>query len=483
MQYNWFSSSLLASDPLRGASVRALSGGHIRAYDAEIELLKRSVDSMLVLFSLFLAGWLYGQPWSDKYTIAAISALALFFVASKFNHLYISSRCRRITQEITPLLLTWFSVIAGLLILGYMFRITHEYSRVILGIWFLTTPVVILLWRLVLKSGLGYFRSRGHNSRSTVIIGTGECAQRLAGNIRRMNWMGLNFQGFISVSNHEKDGETLGGLDKLYEMIDQHEVDVIYITLPLTMQQQIDEILEAISDSTVSTFLVPNMDHYGIAQSRWVTVGDIPTVSIVETPMLGSNAGLKRLEDIIVSTVAIFITTPVMALIALAIKLDSKGPVFYKQNRHGLDGKVISVWKFRSMSVMEKNHDFKQATKNDSRITRVGAFLRRTSLDELPQFFNVLAGDMSVVGPRPHAVAHNNEYRGSIWGYMQRHKVKPGLTGLAQVKGYRGETETKEKMQRRVRCDMEYINNWSIWLDLKLILITPFTLLTGKNAY
>ena len=172
-----------------------------------------------------------------------------------------------------------------------------------------------------------------------------------------------------------------------------------------------------------------------------------------------------------------------MMLIALAIKLNSRGPVLYKQRRHGLNGQEISVLKFRSMTLDRDDQIFKQAQKDDRRVTRVGKFLRRSSLDELPQLFNVLRGDMSIVGPRPHALAHNEEYRGSIWGYMQRHKVKPGITGLAQVRGFRGETDTQEKMEQRFHCDMEYMNNWSVWLDLKIILLTPLVLISGKNAY
>jgi len=458
-------------------------GIDIYAYESEFDILKRIIDGVIIILSSLLACRLYGQAYNEMYIIMAISAALLFYLVSKFNNLYISSRYRRITQEITPLLLTWFNVIIGLLILGYIFKVTHEYSRMVLGIWFLATPVALLLWRLLLKSGLGYFRSRGHFSRKVVIVGTGENAQRLAGNIRRMDWAGLDFQGFIRASNIGRGRETLGELDRLYEMIDQHEIDVVYIALPMSQQQQIGEILEALSVSTVSTFLAPDFYLSSIAQGKWITIGDSTTVSVIETPMLGSSAWLKRLEDIIVSTIAIIITAPIMAAIAVAVKLESKGPVLYKQKRHGMNGKEILVWKFRSMNVMEKDHEFKQATKDDERITRVGAFLRKTSLDELPQFFNVLTGEMSVVGPRPHALAHNAQYRRSICGYMQRHKVKPGMTGLAQISGYRGETETKQKMEQRVASDMEYLNNWSIWLDLKIILMTPLVLFKDDNAY
>ena len=470
-------------------------GGHIRPYESELNILKHSVDGVLLVFSLVLACWLYLEAWDEKYTIVAISGVALFYIAAKINNLYVSSRYRRVSQEISPLLYSWFSTVAGLLFLGYVFKITHGYSRVVLGLWIVGAPLSLILWRVLLKSGLSYGRKMGYNSRSVVIIGTGKSARHLAMNIQNMSWIGLNFLGFISENcscakpdcdcHQRKVGssELLGGLNNFYEMESQGKVDVVYLALPAEQHRQIDEILEVLSDSTVSTFLVPDFDLYGIAQGRWVTIGDTPTVSIVETPMLGSSAGLKRLEDLVVAILAIVITAPIMAVIALAIKLDSKGPVLFKQRRHGLNGQEISVWKFRSMEVSEEDQAFKQASKNDTRITRAGKFLRCTSLDELPQFFNVLTGHMSVVGPRPHALAHNEEYRGSIWGYMQRHKVKPGITGLAQVSGYRGETETHKKMEERLQLDMEYLNNWSIWLDIKIMILTPVAIITGKNAY
>jgi putative colanic acid biosynthesis UDP-glucose lipid carrier transferase len=465
-------------------------GGHIRPYESELNILKHAIDGVLLVLVLVLACWLYLDAWEKKYTIVAISGVALFYVAAKINNLYLSSRYRRVSQEITPLLYSWFTAFAGLLFLGYAFKLTQDYSRIVLGLWFLGAPLFLILWRALLKSGLNYGRRMGYNTRSVVIVGTGKSAQRLASNIQGMSWIGLNLLGFISESgpchnNQQQDDNSklLGGLKTLYQMKAEGKVDVVYIALPADQHQQIDEILEVLSDSTVSTFLVPDFDHYGIAQGRWITIGDTPTVSVAETPMLGSSAGLKRLEDLFVAALAIIITAPLMAIIALAIKLDSKGPVLYKQRRHGLNGQEIYVWKFRSMKCADKDSPFKQACKGDQRITRIGKLLRCTSLDELPQFFNVLAGHMSVVGPRPHALAHNEEYRGSIWGYMQRHKVKPGITGLAQINGYRGETDTQEKMEQRFKYDMEYLNNWSIWLDLKIIILTPLAVISAKNAY
>jgi putative colanic acid biosynthesis UDP-glucose lipid carrier transferase len=323
----------------------------------------------------------------------------------------------------------------------------------------------------------------GYNTRRAVIIGTGETAQRLSNNIREMNWTGLNLLGFISASGKPDGADVLGDIDTLYAMIDKGEVDVVYIALPMDQHQQINRVLDALSDTTVTSFLAPDLDFFGMAQGRWISIGDTPTVNIVESPILGTKAWIKRIEDVVIATLGVIITVPLMLLIAIAIKLDSRGPVFYRQKRYGLNGKEFPVWKFRSMKVLEQEHEFRQAQPNDERITKVGKLIRHTSLDEIPQFFDVLAGHMSIVGPRPHAVAQNEEYRGLIRGYMQRHIIKPGITGLAQIKGFRGETDTKEKMEQRIKYDMEYLNNWSIWLDLKIILLTPIVLFKGENAY
>ncbi|MDM7219684.1 exopolysaccharide biosynthesis polyprenyl glycosylphosphotransferase, partial [Klebsiella pneumoniae] len=202
-----------------------------------------------------------------------------------------------------------------------------------------------------------------------------------------------------------------------------------------------------------------------------------------DTPLNGINMVFKRVEDVFFSIIILFLISPVLAVIALLIKLTSPGPILFKQIRYGMDGKAIKVWKFRSMKVMENDDRVIQATKNDTRVTKVGGFLRKTSLDELPQFINVLFGSMSIVGPRPHAVAHNEQYRKLIQGYMLRHKVKPGITGLAQVNGWRGETDTLDKMEKRIDYDLEYIRTWNIVLDIKIIFLTVFKGFIGKTAY
>ncbi|TYY01065.1 undecaprenyl-phosphate glucose phosphotransferase, partial [Klebsiella pneumoniae] len=261
------------------------------------------------------------------------------------------------------------------------------------------------------------------------------------------------------------------------------KIDRIYIAMSMKDEVKINNIVSQLADTTCSVLLIPDVFTFNILQSRTEEINGLPVVPLFDSPLNGINMVFKRLEDILVSSIILLFISPILLIISLAVKLSSNGPVIFKQIRYGMDGKPIQVWKFRSMTVMENDDKVVQATKNDIRVTKVGKFLRSTSLDELPQFFNVLFGQMSVVGPRPHAVSHNEQYRTLIQGYMLRHKVKPGITGLAQINGWRGETDTLEKMEKRVEYDLLYIRGWSIWLDLKIIFLTIFKGFINKSAY
>lgn len=253
--------------------------------------------------------------------------------------------------------------------------------------------------------------------------------------------------------------------------------------MSMSDEVKMKNLIKSLTDTTCSVILIPDLFTFNILQSRTEEVNGVPVVPLFDTPLNGINMIFKRIEDIVISSIILLFISPILLIIACLIKLTSPGPIIFKQTRYGMDGKPIKVWKFRSMSVMENDNKVIQATKNDIRITKIGRLLRRTSLDELPQFFNVLFGGMSIVGPRPHAVAHNEQYRNLIEGYMLRHKVKPGITGWAQINGWRGETDTLEKMEKRVEFDLEYIREWSIWLDLKIIFLTIFKGFINKSAY
>jgi putative colanic acid biosynthesis UDP-glucose lipid carrier transferase len=265
--------------------------------------------------------------------------------------------------------------------------------------------------------------------------------------------------------------------------IAEHGVREVYITLPLGSQPRIVELLEQIQGTTASVFFVPDVFGISIIQGRLRDMNGVPVVGICETPFTGTNALVKRVSDVVLASIILVLISPVLLVVAIGVKLSSPGPVIFKQQRNGLAGERITVYKFRSMWVQDNGPVVVQATQNDPRITPFGAFIRRTSLDELPQFINVLQGRMSIVGPRPHAVAHNETYRQLIKAYMVRHKVKPGITGWAQIHGHRGETDRIEKMQARVEYDLEYLRNWSLLLDLQIIAKTVRLVFFDRKAY
>ena len=252
--------------------------------------------------------------------------------------------------------------------------------------------------------------------------------------------------------------------------------------MPIAAQPRVVSLINALRDSTASVYFVPHLFVFDLIQARVDAVSGIPVVAVCETPIFGVNAVLKRAFDVVMSIVILALIWPLLLVIAAAVKLSSDGPALFTQRRYGLGGEEIRIYKFRTMTVQEDGNNVVQASKNDNRVTRVGAFLRRTSLDELPQFFNVLGGSMSIVGPRPHAVAHNEQYRKLIDGYMLRHKVKPGITGWAQINGFRGETESIGKMQKRVEYDLDYLRNWSVSLDLWIMVKTIITVWKDRNA-
>ena len=331
-------------------------------------------------------------------------------------------------------------------------------------------------------------RRSGLNSRKSIVIGASQLGYNMANQIVSNEHLGIRFLGLFDDRGedrlpHEFKNQVLGNIESAIEMAKRNEVDYIYIALPMSAENRIRHILEKCSDTTANVYIIPNFFMYNLLNARWQSIGSVQALSVYDTPFQGASDVLKRFEDIVLSILILMMLAIPMLGIAAAVKLTSKGPVIFKQKRYGLDGKQITVYKFRSMTTQDNGAVVKQATKNDARLTKIGGFLRRSSIDELPQFINVLQGRMSIVGPRPHAVAHNEEYRKLITGYMLRHKVKPGITGWAQVNGLRGETETVNKMVQRVEYDLDYIHRWSVWFDIKIVFMTVFGGLANKNAY
>ena len=278
-------------------------------------------------------------------------------------------------------------------------------------------------------------------------------------------------------------GEKLGTVEELLASARSSEVAMIFITFPMRTEDRIKSVLDRLGDTTASVYIVPDFFVFELLHSQWTNISGLPAMSVFENPFYGIDGFLKRFVDVVLATRILIVFSLPMLVIGALIKWSSPGSVFFRQKRYGLDGREIMVWKFRSMTVCEDGDKFTQATRNDQRTTKVGAILRSTSLDELPQLLNVLDGSMWLVGPRPHASLQNEEFRKLIQGYMLRHKVKPGITGLAQVNGWRGETDTLETMERRIECDHRYIREWSLLMDLKILIHTVFIVLSRQNAY
>lgn len=446
------------------------------------------IDAVVILASLLLSCYLYLGHFNQQWLMAGLIASILFPIFAESLDLYQSWRSERYIAQAMLTAGSWILVWMVLFGLGYVFKTSNMYSRTAVGLWFGGGLVALCGWRLIFRQALYAARKRGHNLRNVVIVGTTDNGIRLAEQIHKNPHLGFNLLGFCDDRGADRLPEDLpvvflGDVDFAVSMARKGEVDRIYVAMPLKAEDRIQDVLVRCSDTTATVSIIPDFLAYDLLHARWGQVGNVPTLSVYDTPLDGIGSWLKRMEDLILgSIILLFISMP-MLLIALGIKFTSVGPVLFKQDRYGLDGRKIRVWKFRSMTTMDNGGEVQQAQKGDARVTAFGGFLRRTSLDELPQFINVLSGEMSIVGPRPHAVAHNEQYRKLISGYMLRHKMKPGITGLAQINGWRGETEAIEKMEGRVDCDLEYIRHWSLFLDLKIIFLTLFKGFVNKQAY
>jgi putative colanic acid biosynthesis UDP-glucose lipid carrier transferase len=464
--------------------------GLLRQYESVASLIQRVVDAVLVTLAHLFACWMYATVWTHASTVATLVGLLAFHFVAETNGLYRSWRGAPIKHETWLALSSWAIAAPMLLFVAFITKTTADYSRFVTTLWFLLTPLLIVVWRIALRLGLMELRRHGRNSRTVAIAGLTPMAEKVAQRIVEDPYSGMHIRGFYDDRKPERAhpvpkhyGEYMGDLDRLVQEAREGTIDRVYITLPLKAEPRINAIVHKLADTTATVFVVADFLVFDLLHAQWSTVGDIPVVSIFDTPFHGLGGWLKRFEDIVLGTLILMLIALPLGLIAISVKISSPGPIFFKQRRYGLNGKEIRILKFRSMTVCEDGADVKQATKGDQRITRIGAILRQTSLDELPQFLQVLTGEMSIVGPRPHAVAHNELYRGKIHGYMLRHKVKPGITGWAQVNGWRGETDTVDKMEKRVEHDLEYIHNWGLFWDLKIIFLTVFGSKKNENAY
>jgi Undecaprenyl-phosphate glucose phosphotransferase len=456
---------------------------------AHVTLVKQSLLPLVVVLTLAACVLACGRSLSLQ--IYALGLVAFLITAQVFSSLDLENRRRtQQTRTMAPrILLEWSCVVAVLVFLAASFKLTHLFPRDVIASWFLVTPVALLLADSMRNPLAKWLASDRGVVQRYIIIGANEVGIELARRIEHSH-AGERFCGFLDYRSADRvpDGlkHSVTGNCSARDFADfvrTHAISRVYLALPISTAPRIEELLKELRDTTASVYFVPNIFAFDLVQARCLEINGMPAFSICDSPLQGMNGFWKRVLDIVLASIALVFTSPVLLAVALAIRQSSPGPVLFKQRRYGLNGEEILVYKFRSMTVCEDGPVVAQATERDSRVTRLGAFLRRTSLDELPQIFNVIEGKMSFVGPRPHAVAHNEEYRKLINGYMIRHKVRPGITGWAQVNGLRGETSTVDKMHRRVQYDLDYLKNWSLWLDLKILARTALTVVNDRNAY
>lgn len=466
------------------------SKGFIRPSYPQLNGLSRALDDILIFIALYISLQLYHIPLNLEYMTVCFICIFLFSLFAEGQELYHGWRGSTLFDEALQILLLWFGTLALILTGIYISSSSGEFSRDVIELWLPLAPLFMIATHTAKRWAMITLRIYGYNARNYAILGANNLGCRLNNALMEMPWLGYRFIGFFDDRIDSADNRCdlnarplVGCFNDLLDMAKKGGIDHIYITLPLCAEERISLLIHELADSTVSINIVPDFFIFNLIQSKWSNVQGIPVVGVFDTPLNSSNGVLKRIEDLLLCAVILPMITPIMLIIAIAIKKTSPGPIIFKQKRYGINGEQIEVWKFRSMTVCENGDTVTQATANDRRVTKLGAFLRKTSLDELPQFLNVLQGTMSVVGPRPHAVSHNEYYRKQIQDYMLRHKVKPGITGQAQINGCRGETDTIEKMEARVHHDLDYLRHWSLWLDIKIVFLTIFKGFVGKNVY
>ena len=441
-----------------------------------------SVDATIAIGTLVASALCFEGRFDGHYLILALLVFSLTFPGGPGRDRPPAAR------QIADILLGWAAIVGLLVLLGWASRTLDGFDSRALALWVAVTPLGMIAAHRAVPVLLPRVYASELTQRSAVIAGANDLGRRLAAEIGADPMHGLRFVGYFDDRNASRiaqirPGQILGPIDQLAEYVKRHHVELIYIALPMASQPRIVRLLEEVHDTTASIYFVPDIFVFDLIQARIDTIGQIPVVAVCESPFYGVNGLVKRASDLLIASAILLLIAPLLAACAVGVRMSSPGPVFFRQRRYGVDGREIVVYKFRTMRVLEDGATVVQATRDDPRVTRFGAFLRRYSLDELPQFVNVLQGRMSVVGPRPHAVAHNEMYRKLIRGYMFRHKVKPGITGLAQVNGFRGETATLERMKGRVEHDLAYLRNWSLLLDLKIIVMTIAVVLRSENAY
>lgn len=453
-----------------------------------VALLRSLLNQAVVVGSLGGSMAACGAPLNGHYLMLAVLA---FFLTPYFFERFDLFRLRPaelVPRALRDVLLAWPLTAATLGLIIWATRHEDFYDPRVLGAWFAATPLALVGTHLIVHGVVRALSFTAEARKRVVVVGASPLGMRIAETVAADPLMRVEMLGYFDDRNTRRLPESAGKLlrgcvAEVPAFVRQNRVNLVFVTLPMVAQARVLSLLDELRDSTASVYFVPDVFTLGLIQSRYDEIDGIPLIAVSETPYSGVDALLKRTFDIVVTLGVLALVWPVLVFAAVGVKLSSPGPVIFKQRRYGMDGRDIAVYKFRSMTVTEDGSVVRQATKGDERVTAFGAFIRKTSIDELPQLFNVLAGNMSLVGPRPHAVAHNEQYRKVIKGYMLRHKVLPGITGWAQVNGLRGETETLDHMRARIEHDLHYLRNWSLSLDLWILVKTVFVVLRDRKAY
>ena len=455
----------------------------LRTYPSFFAFLQLPIDCLVTGITFYTLTLDKTDTFSWHYQYPLILSILLILVVYQITGQYkdektafssFLSRCK-----------AWFIVVFILLFIGFITKSTAYYSREIFTLWIISSLILQHLFFLITKNIYLSFQKKHHKKQHALVIGNSASTKKLIASINKSNWVNHKIIGYVGES--KTDGLSainfLGSLDQIDTIIDDNKISLVYIALPSHQLDQLNPICLELMKKDIDLHWIPDVNAFNLINHHVKEIAGLPVITLSESPLVGSRRLFKRLFDFIFASLSLILFTPFLLLTAILIKLDSPGPVFFRQERHGWNHKVFKIYKFRSMKLhKEESNKVTQATQHDPRITKLGAFLRKSSIDELPQLINVIKGDMSIVGPRPHAIAHNHYYQDKIDGYLGRHKIKPGITGLAQITGFRGETDTHEKMLGRVKQDLAYINNWSIHFDIEIILRT-FVSLWRDQAY
>jgi putative colanic acid biosynthesis UDP-glucose lipid carrier transferase len=445
------------------------------------------IPAAVALGSLYVITKLIGNLFdtsSTAFVVVGVLCLVLVQAPREVSTQLMSSRL----PAAASVIMRWFMLLGVLLAIGYVTKSIDTFPRRVYLTWAVVTPAILVMIALAMQEIMRRFLLKASDNRAVIFAGYNDSSMALARRLSTNPTLCLKVCGFFDDRSEDRlgmasDAKLLGKLTEVAEYVKNHHIDVIFISLPIRHVKRVMDLLDDLRDTTASIYYVPDIFVFDLIQARSAEIEGVPVVAMCETPFYGYRGVTKRLIDIVISGTALLLLAPVFLATAVLVKISSPGPIIFRQRRYGLDGEEIIVYKFRSMKVTEDGAHIQQASKQDPRITRLGSFLRRSSLDELPQLINVLQGRMSLVGPRPHAVAHNEQYRKLIKGYMMRHKVLPGITGLAQVNGCRGETTRLEEMQARVNYDLDYLRHWTPMLDFKILFMTAMKIFKDDKAY